>query len=94
MDIVSIILSAVIFYVFVPGVLVTLPSKSAGKATILITHALLFTAVISVVMRYYWRNIKGYMENFGNYGNTCPAGYAPGVSPTGVPDCVPVGGHR
>lgn len=94
MDIVSLILSALIFYAFVPGVLVTLPSGRSSKTTILLTHAVLFALVTSMVMRYYWHNIRGYFERFGNYGATCPTGYMPGVSPTGVPDCVPVGGHR
>ena len=45
-------------------------------------------------MKYYWHNIRGYMEKFGNYGPGCPVGYREGVSPTGVADCVPVGGSR
>ena len=78
-----------LFYVFVPGVMVTLPSKNSGKATILLTHAVLFAVVTSVVMRYYWHNIKGFIESFGNYGPTCPRGYVPGLSKTGESDCVP-----
>lgn len=94
MDLVSLLLSALIFYALVPGVLVTLPSGKSSKNTILLTHAVIFALVTSLVMRYYWHNIRGYFERFSNYGTTCPTGYMPGVSPTGVPDCVPVGGHR
>lgn len=88
MDIVSSILSVVLFYAFVPGVLVTLPNKSSGKATVLITHAVLFALVTSFVMRYYWTNIRGYIESFGNYGPTCPPGYVEGLNQGGQPDCI------
>jgi hypothetical protein len=75
MDIISPILSALLFVVFVPGVLVTLPSKTASRRTILLVHGLLFTIVTSLVMRYYWVNIKGYIEKFGNFGPVCPNGF-------------------
>ena len=94
MDLISTLLSALLFYAFVPGVMTTLPSANSSKSKILLTHAVLFAVVVTIVMKFYWTNIKGYFESFGNYGPTCPPGYAPGVSPTGVPDCVPVGGHR
>lgn len=94
MDIISLVLSAVLFYAFVPGVFVTLPSGRSSKMTILLTHGVLFAIVTSLVMKYYWHNIRGYMEKFGNYGPACPVGYREGVSATGVPDCVPVGGSR
>lgn len=94
MDIVSLVLSALLFYAFVPGVLITLPSPGSSKLHILLTHAVLFSVITSLVMKYYWHNIRGYMEKFGNYGPACPVGYREGVSPTGVPDCVPVGGSR
>lgn len=94
MDIVSLVLSALLFYAFVPGVLITLPSAGSSKLHILLTHAVLFSIVTSLVMKYYWHNIRGYMEKFGNYGPACPVGYREGVSATGVPDCVPIGGSR
>ena len=88
MDLISSLLSVALFYAFVPGVLVTLPSKNSSKATVLLTHAALFAIVSSVVMRYYWKNIKGFMESFGNYGPTCPKGTVPGLNQIGEPDCV------
>jgi hypothetical protein len=75
MDIVSPIISAILFVLFVPGVLVTLPSKTASRRTILLVHGLLFTIVTTLVMRYYWINIKGYIESFGNFGPVCPNGF-------------------
>jgi hypothetical protein len=42
-------------------------------------------------MRFYWHNIRGYAEKFGNYGKTCPNGYVMGPNQGGQPDCVPVG---
>ncbi len=87
MDIVSLVLTALLFVGFMPGVLVMLPPK-ASKKVVLLTHTVLFTVVIAFVMSYYH---TGVFELFGNYGATCPNGYAPGLSKTGVADCVPVG---
>ena len=86
MDLISSILSAVLFVAFVPGVLVTLPSKSSPRTHIIIVHALLFAVVTSLVMRYYWVNIKGYLEKFGNFGPVCPNGFVQQGN-----DCVPTG---
>ncbi len=82
MEFVSLILSALLFAAFVPGVLVTFP-KGGSKATVLVVHAVLFAVSSSLVMMWYW----GMRENMGNYGVTCPNGY------TMTPDqnCVPVG---
>jgi len=90
MDLISSVLSALLFAAFVPGVLVKLPSNGS-PATVLVIHALLFAVVTSLVMRFYWHNIRGVMERFGNYGPTCPNGHVPGVNQGGKPDCVPVG---
>ena len=90
MDLVSAVLSTLLFAAFVPGVLVKLP-PGGSPATVLVTHAVLFAVVTSLVMGYYWRNIRGYIERFGNYGPTCPNGYVPGVNQGGKPDCVPSG---
>lgn len=87
MDIVSLVLSTMLFAAFVPGVLVKLP-PGGSPAVVLVTHAVLFAVVTSLVMGYYW---TGRIEFFGNYGATCPNGYVPGVSKTGAPDCVPTG---
>jgi hypothetical protein len=86
MDLISSILSALLFVAFVPGVLVTLPSKASSRRTIIVVHALLFAVVTSLVMRYYWVNIKGYLEKFGNFGAVCPNGHVQQGN-----DCVPVG---
>ena len=95
MEIVSSIISVLLFIAFVPGVLVTLPSKSASRNTILAVHALLFAIVTSLVMRYYWVNIKGYLEKFGNFGPVCPNGFAQqgdDCVATGHPTYSPGGG--
>jgi hypothetical protein len=90
MDLVSFVLSTLLFAAFVPGVLVKLP-PGGSPAVVLVTHALLFSLVTSFVMQYYWTTIKGYIERFGNYGATCPNGFVPGVNQGGKPDCVPSG---
>jgi hypothetical protein len=86
MELVSSVLSALLFVVFVPGVILTLPSKSSPRAQIIIVHALLFTVVTALVMRYYWVNVKGYLEKFGNFGPVCPNGHVQQGN-----DCVPIG---
>ena len=87
MDIVSLVLSTLLFAAFVPGVLVKLP-PGGSPAVVLVTHAVLFAVVTSLVMGYYW---TGRIEFFGNYGAMCPNGYVPGRSKTGAEDCIPVG---
>jgi hypothetical protein len=84
MDVGSLAISAVLFAAFVPGVAVTLPSKSSGRTTVLVVHAILFSLVAMYAMKWYW-NMR---ENMGNYGVKCPNGYKM------LPDqtCVPVGG--
>jgi hypothetical protein len=90
MELVSSILSALLFAAFVPGVLLKLP-KGGSPGTVLVVHAILFAAVTSLVMWFYWTKVRGYSEPFENYGGSCPNGYVPGVSKTGASDCVPVG---
>ena len=87
MDWISALLSALLFAAFVPGVLVTLPSRSSPRNTVLLVHTLVFVVVTSFVMRFYWVNLKGYVETFGNFGPTCPNGYA--MQPD--QSCVPTG---
>lgn len=87
MDLVSLLLSTLLFAAFVPGVLGTYP-KGATKATVLVTHALAFAIVATAVMKLYW----GMRENMSNWGDRCPNGYTMGVSKDGKPDCVPTGG--
>lgn len=86
MELVSALLSALLFVVFVPGVVLTLPSKTSSRRTVLLVHAVVFAVVTSLVMRFYWHNIKGYIEKFGNFGAVCPNGFAQQGD-----DCVPTG---
>jgi hypothetical protein len=94
MDLISPLLSALLFVAFVPGVLVTLPSGSS-RNTVLLVHAILFTVTVTLVMRYYWHVVKGYPESYMNYVGSpqypCPNAYVPGINQGGLPDCVPVG---
>jgi hypothetical protein len=90
MDLISSVLSALLFAAFVPGVLIRLPPRGS-PGVVLVVHALLFAVVTTLVMRFYWHNIKGYAEDFGNYGKTCPNGHVMGTNQGGQPDCVPVG---
>jgi|APCry1669190591_1035303.scaffolds.fasta_scaffold03180_2 hypothetical protein len=90
MDLISSLLSALLFVAFVPGVLVTLPPKSS-RGTVILTHAVLFAIVVSLVMQYYWHNIRHVFEKMTNYGDTCPNGYVEGLNQAGQKDCVPVG---
>jgi hypothetical protein len=90
MDLISSILSVLLFTAFVPGVLLKIP-KNGSPATVLVVHAVLFAIVTSLVMQFYWRNIKGVIESYGNYGPTCPNGHTLGTNQGGKPDCVPVG---
>lgn len=70
MDLVSSVLSVILFVVFVPGVVTSIPSRGS-KLTVLLTHAVLFAITASVVMSMYW----SYRENFGNFGPKCPNGF-------------------
>jgi thiamine transporter ThiT len=94
MDWFSALISAVLFAAAVPGVVVTLPSRSSPRNTILLVHALVFAVVTSVVMRFYWHNIRGYVETFAtNFGDTCPNGFVMGSTESGINQsgCVPIG---
>jgi hypothetical protein len=82
MDAVSTIISAILFAAFVPGVVGSFP-KGASKATVLAVHAALFAFTTHYVMQWYW-SMK---EHMGNYGTSCPKGYAMTVDQ----NCVPTG---
>jgi len=82
MDLVSIVLGALIFAAFVPGVFVRLP-PGGSKSTVLVVHGLLFAVVSTLAMRWYWMG----REHMGNYGEQCPNGYAM----VGDGNCVPTG---
>lgn len=71
----------------------TLPSRSASRNTVLLVHAVIFTVVTSVVMRFYWFNIRGYVETMTNFGDSCPNGYVFAKDPTGknTAECIPAG---
>lgn len=85
------LIAAVLFYAFVPGVLVTLP-KGGSPKTVLVVHALLFTLVTGVVMRFY----KSHFEFFGNHGASCPVTHSPTNANVDhcVPNCPPGGCER
>ena len=87
MDIISTVLSVLLFAAFVPGVLVRIP-QNGTRGTVLVVHAILFAIVTSFVMNFYWTKIR---ERFGNYGTTCPNGYTVGTNQGGQSDCLPVG---
>jgi hypothetical protein len=70
MDLVSSVLSVILFVAFVPGVIVRIPS-GGSRLTVLLTHAVLFAVAASVVMSIYW----SYREKFGNFGRKCPNGF-------------------
>ena len=87
MDLISSLLSAALFYTFVPGVMFTCP-KRGSPATVLVVHALLFAVTLMLVMKFYWKVLR---EQFGNYGPTCPNGYVLGTNQGKETDCVPIG---
>jgi len=92
MDIVSSILSLLLFAAFVPGVLFTFPHR-ASRTTVIAVHAIAFMIVNTLVMRHYWVNIKGHIESMLNYGEMCPNGFVPNAnkSATNGEECIPAG---
>jgi hypothetical protein len=82
MDLISSLLSAILFAVFVPGVIGRIPA-GGSPAVILVTHAILFSLTVTAVMTIYW----SYREKFGNYGAKCPNGFRM----TEDQNCVPTG---
>lgn len=78
----DLVISAILFAAFVPGVVAVVPSHSS-KCIVLIVHSLLFAVVFGYVM--------AYREGMGNYGHVCPNGYVEGPNQKGEKDCVPVG---
>lgn len=82
------VVAAILFYAFVPGVLVTLPPKSSHM-TVLVVHSILFAVVLHYAMKY----VRRY-EYFGNHG---PAGCPPTHYEShdyGVEQCLPKAGTR
>lgn len=78
------VISALVFILLVPGVVVTLPSTKSKQTTILIVHALLFVVALYFAMKLYSS------ESFGNHGPAgCPAGYTESEDQSGE-RCVPV----
>ena len=82
MDIGSLLISTMLFALFVPGVVMRIP-KGGSAGTVLVVHALLFAITASIAMMLYW----GVREGFGNYGPMCPNGYRQ----TEDGGCVPAG---
>lgn len=72
-----VLMTAVLFAAFIPGVLFRLPPHSS-RWVVLAVHGVLFVVVLGFASR---------LEGFGNYGPTCPNGY----SMTASGDCVPTG---
>lgn len=80
-------LAALVFIVFVPGVITTIPSNG-NKWTVLLVHAVLFALVSHHVMQHYHRLVR---ENFGNFGTSCPRGFEmDNPDPTQIQTCRPV----
>jgi len=73
------LIAAALFIVFVPGVFFTFP-KGQSHTVVLVVHAILFAITTHVVM-------KAIVEQFGNYGPTCPNGYVMKEDGT----CIPTG---
>ena len=82
MDLISSILSALLFAAFVPGVIGRIPA-GGSHAAVLVTHAILFSLTTTAVMSIYW----SYRERFGNFGRKCPNGFRM----TEDQNCVPTG---
>jgi hypothetical protein len=51
MDLTNIVLLIVLFYALTPGILVTLP-ENGTKNTVALVHAIIFTILLFVVIRY------------------------------------------
>lgn len=84
------LVAALLFVGFIPGVLVTLPSKTAKKSTIYVVHALLFALVLHIVMK----SCSFAYESFGNHGASgCPEGFIESIK-NGREECVPLSGTR
>lgn len=90
MEVISSVLSALLFIAFVPGVLFQFPERGS-KMKILAIHTLLFVVVTHFVMLFYWTKVRNFVEKMTNYGQSCPNGYVEGVSQKGEKDCVPAG---
>jgi len=86
MDLGKVVISALLFAAFVPGVVAVIPSRSS-RYTVLAVHAVLFAVVTGVVMSYY----RSYVEGMSNYGDSCPNGYVEGPNQKGEIDCIPAG---
>lgn len=50
----KLLVKAALFIAFVPGVLVTLPSSTSGKWTVLVVHAVLFV----LASKFIWKAMK------------------------------------
>jgi hypothetical protein len=53
---VKVLVSALVFAAFVPGVLITLP-PGGSRTTVLVVHAVLFAVLHTMVMRYAMRGV-------------------------------------
>lgn len=81
------LVAAVLFYAFSPGVLVTLPPKGS-HTTVRVVHALLFAVVLHYAMKY------ARYEHYGNHGPSgCPPTHYEGHI-HGTEQCLPKSGTR
>jgi len=84
----KILLAAVLFYAFIPGVLVTLPPKGS-RLSVHLVHAALFAVVLHYAMKY----VR--YDYFGNHGPMgCPPTHYAGTTHAGVEACLPKPGTR
>jgi len=82
MDLISTLLHAVLFAVFVPGVLFQFP-KNGDKAVVLVVHAVGF----AVVSHYVVQAFSKYTRENLTFGATCPNGT---VNMGPMRECKPV----
>jgi hypothetical protein len=82
MDLISTVLQALLFAVFVPGVLFHFP-KNGDKAVVLVVHAFAFSIVSYFVMQAYWKYTREHLT----FGTTCPNG---SVNMGPMRECKPV----
>lgn len=79
------LVAGLLFIAFIPGVLVTLPSKSSKKTTILLVHAVLYAVLLHIVMK----SCFFAYESFGNHGPaSCPPGTRPSLTFGSTEECV------
>ena len=82
MDLISTVLHALLFAVFVPGVLFQFP-KHGDRAVVLVVHAFAFALVSHYVLHAYSKYTREHLS----FGTTCPNG---SVNMGPMRECKPV----